>query len=149
MKSCSKNAQKTLLFYHCVQCCSSVLAPVSIRAPILNTQYSLFWLVNSHTPEPAPLTTTEHLCSINLNVPNWPPGIHYANVWHCDTLWCQQGTVLETALLMRHFRCGAYCGRQELLLVRIFFMHKNSYNALNNRLPNCCSSSVALLKVQD
>ena len=78
---------------------------------------SLLWLVSSHTPEPAQLTTTEQLCWINSYMPNLLLCINYANVWHGD---------LKVRLLVRHFRSSVLCGTKELLMP--LFMHVNVYS---------------------
>ena len=46
----------------------SALAPVTLSSP--PKRHSLLWLVSSHMPEPAQLTTTEQLCKINSYAPN-------------------------------------------------------------------------------
>ena len=95
------------VFPLCLKC--SGLAPVSLRPSSLIL--TLLWLVSSQTPEPAMLTTSEQLCWIDLYMPN-----RVRIMQMCDMAWCHK----VTELLTWRFMCRVFCGREELLLVRIF-----------------------------
>lgn len=99
---------------------------------------SLLWLVSSHEPVPAPLTASHADSRFLISTMN--TCINYANVSHGD-VWCHKVKDIKGGNTGRTFRSSVFFGRVELPLVpslsfltfKTFYLHKNLYNALEER----------------
>ena len=69
---------------------------------------NLLWLVSWHMPEPAPLTTRDHLAESIFT-------LIIQIVSQCDVTESQHK---KARLLTRRFRSSVFCGSEELLVVR-------------------------------
>ena len=111
-----------------LQCCSSVF-PLCLKCCFSSCLFKpppptskipcLLWLVNSHRPESAWLTTTEQLCWISSWVPNYPWGIQCPNTWHGEVVWCQEVTEFKalTFLIKKTVKkCKSILNTLELFL---------------------------------